>query len=95
MKWLLALLTVLLLGLQWRLWVGDGSLSTVVRLNQQIEKQSVENQRLKDRNDVLASEVANLKSGLNAVEAKAREDLGLIKPGETFFMVVEPEQTSH
>lgn len=90
MKWLILSLVVVLLGLQYRLWVGEGSLADVVRLNQEIESQALENDRLKERNRVLATEVESLKSGLDAVEERAREDLGMIKPGETFFMVVEP-----
>ena len=90
MKWLIVSLVIVLLGLQYRLWVGEGSLADVVRLNQEIDAQALENDRLKERNRVLATEVESLKSGLDAVEERAREDLGMIKPGETFFMVVEP-----
>lgn len=90
MKWLVAILLVLLLALQYRLWVGEGSLADVVRLKNEIEAQSLENQRLQQRNKILAAEVKGLKSGLDAVEERAREDLGMIKPGETFYMVVEP-----
>ncbi len=92
MKWLILTLSVLLLGLQYRLWVGDGSLADVVRLSDGIEVQVQENDRLRERNRILATEVDGLKSGLDAVEERAREDLGMIKPGETFFMVVEPTE---
>jgi len=92
MKWLILTLSVLLLGLQYRLWVGEGSLADVVRLSDGIEVQVQENDRLRERNRILATEVDGLKSGLDAVEERAREDLGMIKPGETFFMVVEPTE---
>ncbi len=92
MKWLIPTLLILLCGLQYRLWVGEGSLADVVRLSNEIDAQAQENDRLRQRNTVLAAEVDGLKSGLDAVEERAREDLGMIKPGETFFMVVEPSE---
>lgn len=93
MKWLILILLILLAGLQYRLWISDGSLADVVRLQEQIRVQELENTRLRERNQVLATEVKGLKSGMDAVEAMAREDLGMIKPGETFFMVVDPADT--
>lgn len=92
MKWLIPTLLLLLIGLQYRLWVGEGSLADVVRLGAEIDAQGTENERLRDRNKIIAAEVDGLKSGLGAVEERAREDLGMIKPGETFFMVVEPPE---
>lgn len=92
MKWLIITLSVLFLGLQYRLWVGEGSLAEVVRLGDERAIQAQENDRLRERNRILAAEVDGLKSGLDAVEERAREDLGMIKPGETFFMVVEPTE---
>ncbi|MBU3070225.1 cell division protein FtsB [Aestuariicella sp. G3-2] len=92
MKWLIPILLILLAGLQYRLWVGEGSLADVVRLNEEIKTQSLENDRLRERNRVLATEVKGLKSGIDAVEERAREDLGMIKPDETFFMVVDPSE---
>lgn len=90
MKWLILILLILLAGLQYRLWISEGSLADVVRLQEEIRVQELENTRLRERNRVLATEVKGLKSGMDAVEAMAREDLGMIKPGETFFMVVDP-----
>lgn len=87
---LIIICLVLLAGLQYRLWaVKENSLPHIARLNAEIAKQALENQRLQDRNKVLAAEVKLLKSGLDAVEARARQDLGMIKDDETFFMVVE------
>ena len=92
MKWLIPILLILFVGLQYRLWVGDGSLANVARLKREIKQQQVENDRLQERNRVRMLEVDALKSGLGSVEERAREDMGMIKEGETFFMVVEPEE---
>lgn len=89
MKWLIFILVILLIGLQSRVWVGENSMADVVRLEREIKTQQLENQRLRQRNDILANEVLALKSGLGAVEERAREDLGMIKEGETFYMVIE------
>jgi cell division protein FtsB len=87
---LLSLLIVLLILLQYRLWVGDGGIGEVRRLRQGIEAQVSENTSLKQRNRLLGAEVMDLKSGLQAVEERARSELGMIKEGETFFQVIEP-----
>lgn len=91
MKWLALVLMLVLVGLQYRLWIGDGSLANVARLNDKIDKQQQENERLTERNRVLAAEVQALKNGLNAIEERARTDMGMVKKGETFFMVVDEE----
>jgi len=91
LRLLICVLALLLIGLQYRLWVGENSLAHIVRLQQNISVQERDNQRLKDRNQVLAHEVAALKTGLDAVEERARTDLGMIKENETFFMVIEPQ----
>lgn len=93
MKWLIAVLVTLLIGLQYRLWISEGSLSHRAALQEQIEKQQAENTRLRERNAVLAIEVDELKSGLSAIEERAREQMGMIKEGETFFMIID-SQTS-
>lgn len=92
MKWIVAILVILLAGLQYRLWVGEGSLAELARLKRGIQKQQVENDRLRERNRVLAIEVNELKSGLDSVEERARTEMGMIKKGETFYMVVEKEE---
>lgn len=90
MRWIGWLLFVLLLSLQYRLWVGDGSLAEVWDLYQQVETQRHENQRLRERNQALEAEVQDLKQGLGAIEERAREELGMIKEGETFYQIIEP-----
>lgn len=91
MKWILLLLTALFVGLQYRLWVGEGSYAEISRLQGEIARQKVENDKLRERNRVLAIEVDELKSGLESVEERARMEMGLIKDGETFYMMVDPE----
>ena len=83
------LLVAALLGLQLRLWAGDGSLAQVWHLERDIERQVAQNEALAQRNQRLAAEVHDLKTGLATVEALARKELGLIGPGETFFLVVD------
>ena len=89
MKKLLILLVVLLVYLQYSLWFGDGSLQDVWRLHKDVEQQRQENAVLRERNAVLEAEVLDLQQGLEAIEEHAREDLGMIKKGETFYQVIE------
>ena len=92
MKILIAFLLLLLAGLQLRLWAGQGSLAHVKRLEDEIAAQEVENATLEQRNDVLVREVDELKTGMDAVEERARSELGMIREGETFYLIVEEEQ---
>ncbi len=96
MSWQIRLLFgVLLLTfvvLQYRLWVGQGSLAEVAQLKRQIAQQDKRLQEMRERNSVLRAEVDNLKHGLEAVEARARSELGMIKEGETFYRIVQPEK---
>jgi cell division protein FtsB len=89
MKNLLLLLVLLLVYLQYRLWFGDGSLQDVWELHQDVELQRHENVELRERNAALEAEVTDLQQGLDAIEEHAREDLGMVKKGETFYQVVE------
>jgi len=88
---LLLVLVVLLAWLQYRLWFGNGGNREVAALHAQMQRQQRDNSGLKQRNDALAAEVEDLKSGEAAVEERARSELGMIKPGETFYRVVENE----
>ena len=83
------LLVALLAWLQWRLWFGNGGQREVEALRAQVAAQSRENEGLKQRNAALAAEVRDLKSGEAAIEERARSELGMIKPGETFYRVVD------
>ena len=91
MRILIGILFVLFLWLQYRLWVGEGSLAEVHNLRREIERQHTELQRLEHRNRVLEAEVLDLKSGLEALEERARSELGMIREGEIFYQVIEPE----
>lgn len=86
---LLVALLALLAFLQWRLWWGEGGRQAVAGLQGQVTAQARENGGLLQRNSALAAEVEDLKSGEAAVEERARSELGMIRPGETFYRVVE------
>jgi len=90
------ILILLLLLLQYPLWLGKGSWLKVWDLHRQVEAQRQVNQQTKTRNAVLNAEVLDLKQGTAAIEERARSDLGMIKRDEVFFQVLEdaPEQTS-
>lgn len=94
MRWLLVILLVFLAGLQFRLWVGEGSLAHRAELNRQLGEQESENQALRERNALIATDVESLKTNLNAIEEKARADLGMIKQGETFYLVIDKNAPS-
>ncbi|MGI9305627.1 MAG: cell division protein FtsB [Gammaproteobacteria bacterium] len=89
MRILTATLLVLLLSLQFKLWAGDGNVAEVWSLRQAMSKQERENTLLRERNLALEAEVADLKTGLDAVEERARKEMGMIKQGETFYQIVE------
>ena len=91
MKILIAVLLVILIGLQYKLWFGDGSLSEVVQLNRELEIQKNKLQALEERNRILEAQVLDLQNGLDAFEEKARNDLGMIKQGETFIQLIPAE----
>ncbi|MBZ4040377.1 cell division protein FtsB [Novilysobacter selenitireducens] len=93
MRWLRLLMVVLLAMLAWlqyHLWLDEGGRRSVAKLEAQVEQQARDNGGLQERNDALQAEVEDLKSGEAAVEERARSELGMIKPGETFYRVVEP-----
>ena len=87
--WLFVVLILLLAGLQYRLWVGDGSLAQVTDLQRQIAEQQGENERLLERNRILEAEVLELKQGMETVEERARHELGVVKEGETLYQLAE------
>lgn len=88
MKWLVLVLLLLLGFLQYRLWVGEGSLAQIANLKREIEKQQLDNAHLRARNQALASEIEALKNG-TSVEDRARRDMGMIRKDETFVLIVE------
>ena len=92
MKQRLALvaLCLVLSGLQYRLWIGDGGVFDTRRLQQVVDQQAESNTQLQLRNSVLEAEVADLHNSGAAIEAHARSELGMIRKGETFYLVVAP-----
>ena len=91
MKYLLGICIVLLLMLQYRLWVDEDGIREVWRLKQEVETHRREIALLQERNNALAAEVIDLKSGLGAIEERARTDLGMVKKGETFYHLIGNE----
>jgi cell division protein FtsB len=92
LRFLIALLLVVLILLQYRLWVGKGSLAEVSNLKQEISQMEQELVKLRERNRALQAEVDDLRGGLSAVEERARSELGMIKQGEIFYQVIEEDQ---
>lgn len=88
MKWIVFILIGLAVLLQYRLWIGEGSLAEIHALNQKIRAQEEENKLLIDRNHQLEAEVADLKHGKGAIEERARSVLGMIKEGEVFYQII-------
>jgi cell division protein FtsB len=93
LRWTALILLILLIALQVKLWTGEGGMRELESLRKHVSEQKAENARLKARNDALSAEVQDLKEGRDAIEGRARSELGLIKPGETFYQVVEPDDT--
>ncbi|MGB4246933.1 MAG: septum formation initiator family protein [Pseudohongiellaceae bacterium] len=89
MRVLLGMLVVILVVLQFNLWVGEGSYSQQLDLEAQVEMQKEENVTLAERNLELENEVLDLKTGLDAVEERARSEFGMVKKDETLYLIVE------
>ena len=91
MKVLLAILLLVLVLLQLKLWFGEGGYRDVQRLAVRVEEQARENEALALRNQELQAEVEDLRQGLEAIEERARSELGMIKEDEEFYQVVPGE----
>ncbi len=89
MKVLMSALVLVLVVLQYKLWLGEGSVTQLRELEAQVAVQQQENLVLAERNQVLEGEVLDLKTGLDAVEERARSEFGMVKEGETLFIVVD------
>ncbi len=85
----IALLSLVLLYLQGRLWIGAGSVAELLTQQRRLENVQLENESLYQRNRVLAKEVIELQQGMETVEEKARQELGMIRKGETFFLIYD------
>lgn len=88
MKWLATGLVVAVVMLQYRLWLSGDGVRELTRLQSAVAAQHGENDRLAQRNSQLAAEVRDLKSGMAALEERARSELGMVAPRESFYQVV-------
>lgn len=83
------ILLLLLAGLHAQLWLGQGSVARVQALQQRIAQQKAANAVVRKENERLSVEVNDLKTGLDMVEAKARSELGMLKPNEIFVQITD------
>ncbi len=90
MRLLIALLAGVFLLLQFQLWSQDGGLAQVWQLRQAVDEQQARNAELRERNEALDADVRDLKDGLEALEERARSELGMIREGEVFYQVADP-----
>jgi len=89
----ITVILVLFLGLlQYRLWFGKNSVPDYLALENEVDRQQVDNDKLRQRNKILYADTDDLKSGVEAIEERARNELGMIKEGETFFRIVYPNK---
>ncbi|CAM4053373.1 cell division protein FtsB [Vreelandella rituensis] len=86
-KWLVIALGVMLALLQYRLWLGEGGWQDLQTVRERVAVLEAHNQPLRERNARLAAEVSDLKNGLDAVEERARSDMGMVRTDEQFFWV--------
>ena len=91
-KIILVVLIALLVALQYRLWFGKRSVPDYLTLQNEVEQRQTQNANLAQRNILLAADINDLKIGLDAIEERARNELGLIKEGETFYRIIPNEQ---
>ena len=89
MRWLTIILIVALILLQTRLWFGEGSLFEYSKLEKKLEFQKEHNEILESRNQLMVKDIQNLKNGGHGIEESARKELGMIKEGETFYLVTD------
>lgn len=87
MRWLALLFVVLVAALQYPMWLGKGGWLSVRELDRQLATQRATNDKLKQRNDALDAEVRDLKTGTEAIEERARSELGMVKHDEVFFQL--------
>lgn len=91
MKIIALVLLVLLIWLQYKIWLQDGGIPEIIQLQQEVEQVGLEVKQLQERNQSLDAEVKDLKKGLDAIEERARSEMGMIKEGEIYYQVIEPK----
>ncbi|UCE89034.1 MAG: cell division protein FtsB [Pseudomonadota bacterium] len=89
MRIIAIVLAVLLIALQYDLWLGKGGFTTVWRLQESLNLQEEANTQSRERNAALQAEVRDLKKGRAAIEERARTEMGMIRDQETFYQIVE------
>ncbi|MBA6253714.1 MAG: cell division protein FtsB [Colwellia sp.] len=94
MRAITVLLLVFLMLLQHRLWFGKNSVPDYLALEQEVKREIADNNKLKQRNKLLYADTDDLKSGVEAIEERARNELGMIKENETFFRVIPSEKNT-
>ena len=82
----------MLVWLQYKIWLQDGGIPEVLQLEQEIELVRAEVKTLKERNSSLDAEVKDLKKGLDAIEERARSEMGMLKEGEVYYQVIQPKK---
>ena len=91
MKKIIVLLLVLLFILQYKLWLGDGGIPKILQLEGEIEVVQLQADELKERNQALDAEVQDLKKGMDAIEERARSELGMIGKDEIYYQVISSD----
>ncbi|WP_035058700.1 cell division protein FtsB [Andreprevotia chitinilytica] len=94
MRILAIVLALMIALLQWPLWIGKGSWLRVWQLDQELAAKRAQNDKLKERNGALSAEVLDLKTGSDAIEERARNELGMIRPDEVFFQVLDARRVA-
>lgn len=95
MRLITAILVIFLALLQYRLWFGKNSVPDYLALEDEVARQQINNNKLKQRNKLLYADTDDLKSGTEAIEERARHELGMIKDGETFFRVIPSDSDAN
>jgi cell division protein FtsB len=90
-KIIIVILLVLLVMLQYRVWLGEGGIPEVVKLENETVTAQQDVARLQERNKALEAEVLDLKTGLQAIEERARNELGMIRKDEVYYQVIEDD----
>jgi cell division protein FtsB len=89
MRFLAIVLVILIAAIQTPLWFGKGGWLRVWELDRQLDTQRASNEKLRARNAALDAEVRDLKTGYDAIEERARSELGMIRQDEVFYQVIE------
>ncbi|MFT5706329.1 MAG: cell division protein FtsB [Oceanospirillaceae bacterium] len=91
-RYLLLALLILFSALQYRIWFGEANRIDLTALRNEIDKQNTANDQLLLRNHQLEAEVKDLRKGLVAIEERARSELGMVKPDETFYQLIDESE---